>query len=75
MKKIQDPQRALSENPKTSESRFLKFSWIVILMLAMVLAGAGVTYVTCGRARQGHEVSPQQHQGAAILLRLIETLR
>jgi hypothetical protein len=55
-KKVQHPNQALVESPKTAESRFLKFSWIVIAVLAIVLGAFGLSYVTCGKAKQERQL-------------------
>ena len=40
-KKVRDPANALSVNPKTAESKFLKFSWLIVVALAVLLGLLG----------------------------------
>jgi len=51
-KKVQHPDQALVESPKMAESRFLKFSWVAIALLSMLLGAFGLSYMTCRKAKQ-----------------------
>jgi len=43
---------ALKESPKVSESQFLKFTWVAVVLLAIILAGVGLAYMTCRKGTQ-----------------------
>ena len=43
---------ALSESPKTAESHFLKFTWVAAVLLALILGGVGLSYMTCRKRTQ-----------------------
>jgi len=43
---------ALKESPKASASQFLKFTWVAVVLLAIILAGVGLAYMTCRKGTQ-----------------------
>jgi hypothetical protein len=47
---------ALKASPKTSESKFSRFSWVVAVLLAILLGGVGLFYVTWNQAKQAPTV-------------------
>jgi hypothetical protein len=51
-KKVKNPDDALQESPKTAESQFLRFTWVAVVLLAVVLGGLGLFYATCDKAKQ-----------------------
>ena len=43
--KKRTPDEALKESPKTGESPFLKFTWVAVVLLAIILGGVGLSYM------------------------------
>jgi hypothetical protein len=50
--KKRNPDEALRESPRTAESQFLKFTWVAVVLLAIILGGVGLFYMTCRKRTQ-----------------------
>lgn len=62
VKKARDPDQALKENPNTAESKFLKFTCVIPVMLAIILGAAALLYKTCGKT----QIPFQEHTAKGI---------
>ena len=50
-KKARDPEQALKESSNTAESKFLKFTWVIAVILAIILGTVALLYKTCGKTQ------------------------
>ena len=46
-KKARDPDQALKERPNTGESKVLKFTWVIAVILAIILGAVALLHKTC----------------------------
>jgi hypothetical protein len=51
-KKVKDPSDALRQSPNTTESQALKFTWVGVALLVLLLGGVALSYMICGKAKQ-----------------------
>ena len=62
-KKVKHPSNALRQSPKTTESQALKFTWVGVALLVVLLGGVALLYIICGKAKQEQLQKPSARLG------------